>query len=68
MFRTQHCCDFGGVVGCLPEWEQVSRNSSFVLLVQEKTEEEEFATGPLSVLTMSVRNNTQVSSSLVCTL
>jgi len=28
--------------------------------VQEKTEEEEFSTGPLSVLTMSVKNNTQV--------
>jgi small nuclear ribonucleoprotein D2 len=26
----------------------------------EKTEEEEFSTGPLSVLTMSVKNNTQV--------
>jgi hypothetical protein len=33
---------------------------SFVLLLQEKTEEEEFSTGPLSVLTMSVKNNTQV--------
>jgi small nuclear ribonucleoprotein D2 len=32
----------------------------FVLLLQEKTEEEEFSTGPLSVLTMSVKNNTQV--------
>lgn len=68
MVRTQHCCGFCGVVGCLPEWEQVVRNSSFVLLVQEKTEEEEFATGPLSVLTMSVRNNTQVSSNVGCTL
>ena len=68
MFRTQHCCDFCGVAGCLLEWEQVFRNSPFVLLVQEKTEEEEFATGPLSVLTMSVRNNTQVSINLVCTL
>eukprot|EP00275_Glaucocystis_incrassata_P001738 EC123834.1.p1 GENE.EC123834.1~~EC123834.1.p1 ORF type:complete len:110 (+),score=23.57 EC123834.1:125-454(+) len=27
---------------------------------KEKNEEEEFATGPLSVLTQSVRNNTQV--------
>jgi len=27
---------------------------------QEKDEEEEFATGPLSVLTQSVKNNTQV--------
>jgi len=26
----------------------------------EKTEEEEFSTGPLSVLTMSVKNNTPV--------
>ena len=31
-----------------------------MFMVQEKTEEEEFSTGPLSVLTMSVKNNTQV--------
>jgi small nuclear ribonucleoprotein (snRNP)-like protein len=31
-----------------------------LVVVQEKTEEEEFSTGPLSVLTMSVKNNTQV--------
>ena len=31
----------------------------FIYLVQEK-KEDEFNTGPLSVLTMSVKNNTQV--------
>lgn len=68
MSKTQYCCYLCGVVGCISEWEQDFRNSSFVLLVQEKTEEEEFTTGPLSVLTMSVRNNTQVSLDLICTL
>lgn len=31
-------------------------------MLQEKTEEQEFSTGPLSVLTMSVKNNSQVST------
>jgi len=34
------------------------------LLKQGKKEEEEFSTGPLSVLMMSVKNNTQVSTFL----
>mmetsp|Transcript_7256 Transcript_7256/g.18602 ORF Transcript_7256/g.18602 Transcript_7256/m.18602 type:complete len:116 (+) Transcript_7256:24-371(+) len=37
-----------------------SRASTAVKETKERNEEEEFATGPLSVLTQSVKNNTQV--------
>uniref|UniRef100_A0A1B0AAE5 Small nuclear ribonucleoprotein Sm D2 n=1 Tax=Glossina pallidipes TaxID=7398 RepID=A0A1B0AAE5_GLOPL len=53
-----HCNQFGGVTATLPAL--VKPKSELTPEELARQEEEEFNTGPLSVLTQSVKNNTQV--------